>query len=79
MTLTVQTPSGPMRVNKPDCIGGYYVIFAKQWNEQFLATCIDADGERPKRMRIQQDGRHGGKVLQPADYDIIEKDPMWPE
>lgn len=78
MIIAVDMPSGTMLVDKPDCIGRWYVLFCKSLNQRFLANCIDAtDTGRPKRMRIQQDPVHGGKVLQPADYDIIEADPDW--
>ena len=76
--LTLETPSGTLTINKPDCIGSFYIVYATELKERVLCNCIDAtlDGE-PKRMRVQKHMAHGGNVLQPHQYEIIEKNPLW--
>ena len=75
-TLTVETPSGALRVRKSSCIGHFFVIGVG--NERFLANCIDATpDDAPKRMRIQTFGSRKGDVVMPGDYIIFEKDPDW--
>lgn len=78
MNLTCETPSGTISIDRPDCIGSFYIVYAIQFKERVLCSCIDAtpDG-RPKRMRVQKNMAHGGEVLMPDQYDIIEKNPMW--
>lgn len=76
MKITVDQPSGPLTVDKPDCIGLFFVVLCKKRGNRYLVNCIDAtpDG-RPKRMRIQLDPIRQGEVLQPHEYVIVEQNP----
>jgi hypothetical protein len=77
-TITCETPSGTLCIEKPDCIGSYYIVYVPQFKERLLCTCIDASTDgRPKRMRVQQSVAHGGIVLEPHQYEVIEKNPLW--
>jgi hypothetical protein len=77
-TVTCETPSGTLTIYKPDCIGSWYIVYAPEFKERLLCNCIDATTEgKPKRMRVQKHMAHGGKVLQPHQYQIIEKNPLW--
>lgn len=77
-TITIEQPTGAMRVRQPQSIGRFYIVYCNKYHLRFLTTCIDEtpDGT-PKRMRVQHSVSHGGEVLQPCDYEIIERDPMW--
>lgn len=78
-TVTYQSPFGKkITIEKPDCIGSFYIVYAPELDRRLLVNCIDAtpDG-KPKRMRIQKSMDHGGMVLMPGQYSIIEKNPQW--
>lgn len=76
MTITIDQPGKPLKVEVPDCIGKFFVIACTKGTGQFVANCIDAtpDG-KPKRMRIQFDPVRQGEVLQPHQYQIMEEHP----
>lgn len=76
--IECETPSETIRIIRPKCIGTFYIIYVEEFKARFLANCIDAtpDGE-PKRMRIQKCMFHGGEVVQPHEYEIIEEDVKW--
>lgn len=76
MTVTIQQPGRPLKIEVPDCIGQFFVVLCLKKRERFVANCIDAypDG-RPKRMRIQFDPVRQGDVLQPHEYQIMEEHP----
>jgi hypothetical protein len=78
MTITVHQPASSFTINTSNCIGSFYVIYCHELKRRVLATCIDSteDG-KPKRMRIQRSMFHGGDVVMPGSYDILEKDPEW--
>lgn len=73
--ISVNTPSGTLRIPEPRCIGHYFVVTAG--GERFLARCIDELDGKPKRMRLANDGARFGTVLQPGEYEIVEQDPDW--
>lgn len=76
MTVTIDQPSGKLTVEKPDCIGQFFVIVCKKFGNRYLANCIDANSEgQPKRMRIQLDPVRQGEVLGPTEYVIMEQNP----
>ena len=76
MKITVNQPSGPLTIEKPDCIGAWFVVVCKKKGLRYVATCIDANSEgNPKRMRIQLDPVRQGEVLQPDEYLIMEQNP----
>ena len=77
-TITIETPSKTIRIKRADCIGRFYIIYSPEFNERLLANCIDAFPEgTPKRMRVQRHMSHGGKVIQPHQYEILEENPQW--
>lgn len=77
-TVSVSTPNGRLRIKRPTCIGAFYTLYVPAFGVRVVANCIDATPEgRPKRMRIQRSLTHGGDVLQPHQYEIMEENTLF--
>jgi hypothetical protein len=65
-------------VKTPRYIGRWFILYVDEYKERVLATCVDETTTgAPKRMRIQKHMAHGGKVLMPHQYEVLEEDPQW--
>lgn len=73
-TITVEMPNRTMTVDKPIWIGRFFVVYSKAHSRRVVTTCIDEADGKPKRMRVQCQGDIQGEVLQPHEYEIVEKD-----
>lgn len=76
-TLTIEMPTSTLTVERPKCIGAFYMVYCEKTHRQHVASCIDATPEgRPKRLRLQT-GERAGEVMMPGDYTIIERVYEW--